>query len=522
MMETVMRELCKELKLILGVEFKVEGETIIPALTSDEKDLIYRDRVKKVLKPFTLLNLFTDDSDYDPLPELRKIWREEDASRFLGYIMISPDTRLGGSEEWGVIEISTEDLLYFRHRGLHEMWQDKLMRDKVDEYDGNSLGSWLQKMRETNNPIGRFHVAAEELAKETTRETGVEVFLDIYGDRTILEAPGESYSMRIMNFTSVCVLPRSPEEILREVIKRVKILKSAWTKWLETRDRLCREIGLDDTIFAIRDVVEIEFEFPPWSAKIMLGEKGPEIIVDPYFLGLWSEKLKELDKERVEKIRKSGDLKLVAEYPFSLTMEYFYSLVMPDALWFQAEFDKFSQNKPIYIYSSPINLGKLVCNAILEEKGSVEGEFTRNALDAYEAISKLSRRLEELNANPIEYLTSRENFKEIQVFSPFLAQRLEKLVACLEEFTKDSMQVMLHPVDIWTDPIRVEKIDPDKYTFKEFLDLDLGRITCVVGFKFTDPGYSKIIRKCALGFAKCLGIHRRINEIFKQHLDQPR
>jgi hypothetical protein len=106
----------------------------------------------------------------------------------------------------------------------------------------------------------------------------------------------------IMNFTSVCVLPRSPEEILREVIKRVKILKSAWMKWLETRDRLCREIGLDDTIFAIRDVVEIEFELPPWSAKIMLGEKGPEIIVDPYFLGLWSSKLKELDRGRVEKI----------------------------------------------------------------------------------------------------------------------------------------------------------------------------------------------------------------------------
>jgi hypothetical protein len=82
------------------------------------------------------------------------------------------------------------------------------------------------------------------------------------------------------------------------------------------------------------------------------------------------------------------------------------------------------------------------------------------------------------------------------------------------------MQVMLHPVDIWTDPIRVEKIDPDKYTFKEFLDLDLGRITCVVGFKFNDPGYSKIIRKCALGFAKCLGIHRRINEIFKQSLER--
>jgi|GEM_PF-4145150 len=85
------------------------------------------------------------------------------------------------------------------------------------------------------------------------------------------------------------------------------------------------------------------------------------------------------------------------------------------------------------------------------------------------------------------------------------------------------MEVMLHPVEIWTDPItEVEKIDPDKYTFKEFLDLDLGRITCVVGFKFTDPKYSKVIRKCALGFAKCLGIHRRINEIFTQRLDQPR
>lgn len=512
-----MIKLCEELKHILGVEFKVERETIMPALTPDQMDLFYRNKVKKVLKPFMLPEVFTDKSDSDPLPELRKIWREEDASRFLEHIMISPNTRLGDSEEWGVIEISTEDLLYFRHRGLHEMWQDK-----VDKYDSNSLSSWMRKMKETTDPIGRFHVAAKELAEKTTRETGVEICLDIYGDRQVLEAPGESYSIRIMNFTSVCVLPHSSKEILQEVIKRVKILKSAWMEWLETRDKLCREIGLDDTIFAIRDVVEIGFELPPWSVKVMLGENGPEIIVDPCFLEIWSGKLKELDKERVEKIKKSGDLKLVAEYPFNLTMEYLYALTMPDALWFQAEFNTFSPDKPIYVYSSPINLGKLVCNAILKEKGSVEGEFTRNALDAYEAMSKLSRRLEELDANPIEYLTNRENLKEIEVFSPSLARRLEKLIACLEELAKDSMEVTLHPVETWTDPIKVEKIDPDKYTFKEFLDLDLGRITCLVGFRFIDPGSLQVIRKCALGFAECLGIHRRINEIFTQRLDQSR
>lgn len=514
-----MRELCEELKRILGVEFKVEGETILPKLTRDEMDLVYRDKVKKVLEPFTLLKIFTDKSDYDPIPELRKIWYDEDSLRFLNYIMVSRNMRLKGSEKSGLIEISTEDLLYFRHRGLHEMWQNKL-----HEYNDDSLNLWAQKMKEINDPIGRFYVAAKEIAEKTTRETGVEIYVDAYGDRTMLEAPRESYSIRIMSFTSSCILPSSPEEIFNEVVKRVRILRSAWMEWLEIRDKLCRENGLDDTIFAIRDVAEIEFELPPWLVKVMLGEKGPKIIVDPYYLEIWSEKLKELDKKRVEEMKKAVDsFKLVAEYPFKLVMEYLYAIVMPDALWFQAEFDTVSQNKSIYVYSSPINLGKLVCHAILMEKGGWEGEFTRNTIEAYEAIGKLSRKLEELNANLIEYLISRENLKEIEVLSPLLAQRLEKLIACLEEFTKDSMEVTLHPVEVWTDPVTVvEKIDADRYTFKESLDLDLGQITCVVGFKFTDPGNPQVIRKCALGFAKCLGIYNRIKEIFTQSLDQSR
>lgn len=77
------------------------------------------------------------------------------------------------------------------------------------------------------------------------------------------------------------------------------------------------------------------------------------------------------------------------------------------------------------------------------------------------------------------------------------------------------MGVTLHPAEVWTDPVTVvEKIDADRYTFKEFLDLDISQIKCVVGFKFTDLDSPQVIRKCALGFAKSLEIYNRIKEIF--------
>jgi len=466
----VLQRLSEELKHVLKMEFEYKDYAIRPKLASNERDFLYRDRVAAILK-----------SEEKPLPELKKAWYEDEVSRCIKSIFFNMDRREDGKV--GTIYVESELILYRRHRGIsHMLWKK---RDETYDYHSflstsPSFRLWTEKLK--SEPSIRFLKAAADLAGKVADETEVDLAL-------VKDILGVNDAVLPMFFVASCDLPYSAEETVNEVMRMVEAVKQVWMKWLETRDRLCEELGMSDEIFAVRDAIENAFNLPLWSVNVRPGKRGAEVFLDPSFL---------------ESRRKA---------PYELSPGLIWN---PPAPWFQVEFDEASPEKPVYVYSPPTDLGCFMEEIIIIDKGGGKKQSLEEVPGASEARNELLKRMKERNAKPLEYLTDRKRLREIETISPLLARKMEELIRFLEESREKLGEVVLYPIDYADSPLSVWTINPEKYTCNEYV-----YIIATIGFslrlKFhrSKDDY-RIIKECPQWILQCLKTCDQVSKIFRE------
>jgi len=467
----VLQRLGEELKHVLKMEFEYKDYAIRPKLAPNERDSLYRDRVAAILK-----------SEEKPLPKLKKVWYEDDVSRFIESISFNMDRREDGKV--GTMYVESELILYRRHRGISHM----LWKKRDETYDYHSFPStspsfrlWTEKLEKEGEPSIRFLKAAADLAEKVADETRVDLALvkDILGiDDTVLP----------MFFVASCDLPYSAEETANEIMRMVKAVKQVWMKWLETRDRLCEELGMSDEIFAVRDVIENAFNLPLWTVNVRPGKRGAEVFIDPGFL---------------ESRRKA---------PYELSPGLIWNPLVP---WLQVEFDEASPEKPVYVYSPPTGLGCFMEEIIIIDKGGEKSQSLEEIPGASEASYELLKRMKELNANPLEYLTDRKRLREIETISPLLARKMEELIRFLEESREKFGEVVLYPIDHADSPLSVWTINPEKYTCNKYVHT-IATIDFSLRLKFHRPKDYRIIKECPQWILQCLETYEQVGKIFQE------
>jgi RNAse (barnase) inhibitor barstar len=460
----VEKVLAKKLAEIFGYPFRVEhnGEWLIADLSEVERDRFYLDGVRHAM---------TLD---DPLSELRRLWEYDDLLKPVEAIMFALDVNRGERH----MLVMTPHALYRRFRGL--------IHAICDEISPNMDNLW--DILKDERLKRRFPITAKiinlgnELAEKKRKETGIEVHFTV-DIKVSQEVPYPSnYTIPVMNFEGT--LPIS-EEFEEEVVGQVKPVKEVWAEWVNERKRLCQEMGMDEVILAVRDIIEAQFDLPVWSVEAKPGRLGSEVVVDPEYIDLWKSNLSKSDPEKAS---------------------------MLDDLLFQVEFLK--TQGLVRVYSSPIFLYYFISRIILEELG-IYGEVGLDEVPrGREIIRSLLRRPRELKANLLNYFTNPENLKDIGSISPLLAMRLENLITYLEKRRDGVENTTLHPILYITNPKCIKRVNPEDFVCEgdDAIEFDT-KTTCAVRLDFKDPKGSEVIKFIPSWLSQCLTAYKEIKRI---------
>ncbi|MEM3026365.1 MAG: hypothetical protein QXP19_02500 [Thermoproteota archaeon] len=450
-------KLAEKLKQLLGYSFKWNSYGFVADLDEIERDRDYMNRVRHAIK--------LDN----PLPELRGLWKYDDLLEPVRYVML----------HHGLLRVESSNALYRRFRGImHAMWdEDPLSRDLNSRFESEG---WEKKFPLT----AKFTKAGEEYARKKEEEMGIKVYFNVGSEYEEVPYP-PNYTITSIEFISECMLPPSPSEQFKETVRRAEAIRRVWTEWVEKRKELCEEMGIDETIFALRDVIEAELGLPIWSVEVRPGKLGAEVIVDPEYLNSWKADLRESSSEKVSNW---------------------------DDLLFQVEFLK--RQGLIRVYSSPIFLYGSITRIMLRDLG-IKGEDIADKPEGKEAIRRLLSKPKELRVNLLNYFTDRKNLKDIEAVSPTLAKTLENLISYLEGKRGEGIEnLVLHPIGYSDSPLMIWRIDPEDYVCEgdDAAELDV-KTTCAVRLDFQDPGSPDIIKLIPSWLYQCLIAYKDVKRI---------
>ena len=450
-------KLAEKLKRVFGYPFKWDGYGFVADLDEVKRDRAYVDRVRRAMK--------LDN----PLLELRELWKHDDLLKPVCYVMLHR----------GLLRIESSNAFYRRFRGImHAMWDE--------DPSGRDLGSRLKSEEwEKRFPLTtKFTRAGKEIARKKEEEMGIEVYFSVGSGYEEVPYPS-NYAITPIKFVSECVLPSSPSEQFEEAIKRAGAVRRVWAEWVEERKKLCEEMGMDETIFAVRDIVEVELDLPIWSVEVRPGKLGAEVIVDPEYLDHWKTDLRKSSPEKVSSW---------------------------DDVLFQVEFLK--DQRLVRVYSSPLFLYGFISRMMLRDLG-IQGEDVADKPEGKEAVRRLLSKPKKLKANLLNYFTDRRNLKDIAAVSPSLAETLEKLINYFERKRMDGfMNVALHPIGYSDSPLLIWRINHEDQVCEgdDALELDV-KTTCTVRLEFRDPGSPEVVKLIPSWLSQCLTAYRDVKRI---------
>lgn len=404
----------------------------------------------------------------NPLPELRELWKHDDLLKPVCYIMLHQ----------GLLRVESSNALYRRFKGImHAVWDEDLSSRDLDrriESEG-----WEKRFPLT----AKFIRAGRELARKKKEETGIEVHFSIGSGHEEVPYPS-NYTITPIEFVSECMLPSLPSEQFEEAIKRAEAVRRVWTEWVEERKKLCEEMGMDETIFAVRDIVEAELDLPIWSVEVRPGRLGAEVIVDPEYIDCWKEDMK--------------------TYPEKVSSW--------DDVLFQVEFLK--NQRLVRVYSPPIFLYGFISRIMSRDLG-IREEDIADKPEGREAIRRLLNKPKELRINLLNYFTDRKNLKDIAVVSPSLAETLEKLINYLDRKRMEGVEnVVLHPIEYSDSPLLIRRINPEDQVCEgdDAVELDV-KTQCAIRLDFRDPGSQEVVKLIPSWLSQCLTVYREVKRI---------
>jgi hypothetical protein len=486
-----LEKLADEVARVIGYPFKTKygggGLWILPGMDEVEMGRSYLERVRYAM------------SLDDPLRELRKLWKYKDLLKPIEHIQYSAYVYRKdlGERPFKCLRIETPHLLFdSRFRGIFSIIRDEEIElerkwDKGFSYDKISNEELEKKAPVTAKVIE----TCIKLAEEIRRKTGDEI--EFFMNREIVEErPWISYPITpIFRFESEC-FPCQPSRIFDEAISRVKAIKQVWTEWVEARNRICQEIGIDERMLAARDIVEAEFYLPIWSVEARPGGKGGEVIVDPLYLFCW----------------KSTCARKMSKPPFAEGN---------DDLIFQIEFDK--ARSVISVYSPPVLLNACIEQAISKDTNIPVNELFRRGFST-DALIDLFKRPEELKANLLDYFTDRKNLEEVARASPTLAKKLEGLIEFLESARgvrdEEIENIVLHNV-LYLRESGIYRLSPEESACRGSIGENLSHVRVdldekaefAVRMDFKDPGDTNVIKRFPMWLRRSLEDYLKIKRI---------
>ncbi|MBO3809985.1 MAG: hypothetical protein FGF50_10410 [Candidatus Brockarchaeota archaeon] len=449
-------KLAEKLEQMLGYPFKWDGYGFVAELDEVERDRAYMDRVRRAME--------LDN----PLPELRELWKYDDLLKPVRYVMLRQ----------GLLRVESSNAFYRRFRGImHAMWdEDSSSRDLDRRIEGEE---WEKRFPLT----AKFTRAGRESARKKEEETGIEVYFSVGSGYEEVPYPS-NYTITPIKFLSECMLPTSPSEQFEEAIKRAEAVRRVWAEWVEERRELCEEMRMDETIFAVRDIVEMELGLPIWSVEVRPGKLGAEVIVDPEYLNCWKQDMKAYPEK-------------VSDW---------------DDMLFQVEFLK--NQGLVRVYSSPIFLYGFISRIMLRDLG-IQGDDVADKPEGKEAVRKLLSKPKGLRANLLNYFTDRKNLKDIEAVSPTLATVLDNLINYFERKRMEGIEnVVLHPIGYSDSPLLIRRINYEDQVCEgdNAVELDV-KTTCAVRLDFRDPGSPKVIKLIPSWLSQCLTVYREVKRI---------
>lgn len=107
------------------------------------------------------------------------------------------------------------------------------------------------------------------------------------------------------------------QELLDEVLNRVKALRQAYQEWIPIRRAILEKHGIDTTALHVRDLLEAVQHLPPWSCLVTPTEEGYVAEVDDNYIDTISAKLSPQIRE-VGVIRHNSEVEVtILIYPIN-------------------------------------------------------------------------------------------------------------------------------------------------------------------------------------------------------------
>jgi hypothetical protein len=468
------------LNSVLGYPFewkKKEGCELVPQLKDELNDLYMR-KVRSLIGSEIALN------------ELRKLWRYDYSIIPVKRIRLEPNAEMKDlvTGQWvgGLVIIESPHALLHRFKGVTSAIREELNRLNVDWFDlREKIDS--EGFDEKASTTSRFVRAGLMVAEEGRSETGVDIRFS-FGSREIILF--QDY-MPDLYFYIVFPYKDLPlRKLYNRIILGVKVMKRTWNRWVKERLRICREIGMSEELFALRDILEVLLDLPIWAVDAEPGDGG-RIAVDTYYVNGW--------------LRTTGKSKSGLDWH-----------VLKDRL-VQVELGK---HGVVSFFSPPVDLFPSVQRAIARDAGISVEDLKEGPESLRERYYKLTYRIlkepMELKAIIPSYFLNKENLTWAGEFSPSFAELLKEVIKCLEEVRNSELiEVSLqeaHFVELY----EVWKAEPR--ICKSINDLE-HCMKCSIRLDFKSPSLPETIKRVPIWLEKCIDAYRRLKSISEYSQD---